>query len=541
MGKSVPYQQQMDGSTILDQARGVKSYSAERANNNGSAAPSTDPNMETETAVASNNSTNKALMQSTEKTLQSAATNASEQATSSGQSTMLASSSASSTNDASTETVSKGRIEAKQQNTEDITKGAQASDSPRMDATAPENATTPGTASRYLAVQAALTTENVSPNDLLPRPPQPVFVPYYPPPGFMAPYHAPMMHAPYAPCYYPPQPPPHVMPTVGPYSKVLAKPSFPPPVFTPYPYPMNAACFYPPYMAPPATVHTKRSYQKKDVPRKIAEAKPPTDEATADSVTAPEQYESVIPARNGDSAELKQKTPNPKSVVEQPAEWSGALFLLEAAQMQERKPATEDSSSAPGIDASTGTTVPLLVSETHPQCAATPMRRPWTHAEDRLLHNAVCAYGTKSWEFIAVQLRGRTPADCLTRWRLFGMRNPRHRESGAHTKPVAIKAKPTVVKSSGVEGKRAWTPEEDAIIVKFVRDENKRPSQWSKLANLLPGRLGKHCRNRWYNNLAPDIKKGDWTLEEDQTILATIASKGYKWAQMAKLLPGRWV
>ncbi len=33
------------------------------------------------------------------------------------------------------------------------------------------------------------------------------------------------------------------------------------------------------------------------------------------------------------------------------------------------------------------------------------------------------------------------------------------------------------------------------------------------IANLLHNRIGKQCRERWYNHLDPNIKKGDWTEE----------------------------
>lgn len=34
----------------------------------------------------------------------------------------------------------------------------------------------------------------------------------------------------------------------------------------------------------------------------------------------------------------------------------------------------------------------------------------------------------------------------------------------------------------------------------------------------LPGRMGKQCRERWFNHLDPGIKKGDWTLAEDKIL-----------------------
>lgn len=71
----------------------------------------------------------------------------------------------------------------------------------------------------------------------------------------------------------------------------------------------------------------------------------------------------------------------------------------------------------------------------------------------------------------------------------------------------------------------------------LVRDIGQ--GNWSLIAKHFPGRLGKQCRERWHNQLRPDIRRGAWESYEEEILIQSHQRLGNKWADISKNIPGR--
>ncbi|KAL6619196.1 hypothetical protein ACP70R_034335 [Stipagrostis hirtigluma subsp. patula] len=86
--------------------------------------------------------------------------------------------------------------------------------------------------------------------------------------------------------------------------------------------------------------------------------------------------------------------------------------------------------------------------------------------------------------------------------------------------------------------KGAWTKEEDERLVAYIRAHGE--GCWRSLPKAAGlARCGKSCRLRWMNYLRPDLKRGNFTYDEDDLIIRLHSLLGNKWSLIAGQLPGR--
>ncbi|WKA06160.1 hypothetical protein VitviT2T_024076 [Vitis vinifera] len=132
--------------------------------------------------------------------------------------------------------------------------------------------------------------------------------------------------------------------------------------------------------------------------------------------------------------------------------------------------------------------------------------RPWTKEEDQKLFECKSKNRHLSWPEIAMLTE-------LERSRKSMMARPE-------------------------EQRPRWTEEEDRMLFECKGRNLDLP--WPDIAELAGlSRSGKSCRDRWKNHLDPNVKRGNFSQEEDETIIRLHSSHENSWAFIATHLPGR--
>ncbi|GJZ71299.1 zinc finger, PHD-type containing protein [Tanacetum coccineum] len=108
---------------------------------------------------------------------------------------------------------------------------------------------------------------------------------------------------------------------------------------------------------------------------------------------------------------------------------------------------------------------------------------------------------------------------------------------------INLSSSPKIVQKQNCQGgenkrkRRYWKNWEDIKLREFVARHGTR--DWKLISEQLPGRSGKSCRLRWLNHLNPNVKKTDFTIQENDILIRVHEIFGNKWTQIAEFLPGR--
>tara|TARA_B100000459_G_scaffold147498_1_gene117987 strand:+ start:829 stop:2034 length:1206 start_codon:yes stop_codon:yes gene_type:complete len=133
----------------------------------------------------------------------------------------------------------------------------------------------------------------------------------------------------------------------------------------------------------------------------------------------------------------------------------------------------------------------------------------WSEFEDERLVQAVKLYGDSNWANISKCVPGRSAKQCSERY---------HNYVKPHT--------------TG-----SWSNQEDECLLHAVEIHGTR--YWKKIAEHVPGRNGKQCRERYVNQLDPNLNKDKFTDVEDAIILREYNKIGPRWSVIARLLSNR--
>tara|TARA_B100001094_G_scaffold100626_1_gene96787 strand:- start:1081 stop:2028 length:948 start_codon:yes stop_codon:yes gene_type:complete len=87
----------------------------------------------------------------------------------------------------------------------------------------------------------------------------------------------------------------------------------------------------------------------------------------------------------------------------------------------------------------------------------------------------------------------------------------------------------------GATGRNVWGKQDDAALEKAVHELG---HNWTLVARAVTGKTNRQCRDRYKNYVDPSLNKSSYTKEEDEFIMAS-ANLGHGWAKIAGSLVGR--
>ncbi|KAJ6225939.1 snRNA-activating protein complex subunit 4 [Anaeramoeba flamelloides] len=131
-------------------------------------------------------------------------------------------------------------------------------------------------------------------------------------------------------------------------------------------------------------------------------------------------------------------------------------------------------------------------------------------SKDELLKDLVKEDHKTNWELVSQKFENFDSTMCLKRYR----------------KILNIETK-----------KGMWTDIEDNLLVNAIKLFG--DSNWSQVSVFVYGRNSKQCRERWNNQLNPDINRSQFTVEEEELLIQKQKELGNKWTTIAQFFENR--
>lgn len=85
--------------------------------------------------------------------------------------------------------------------------------------------------------------------------------------------------------------------------------------------------------------------------------------------------------------------------------------------------------------------------------------------------------------------------------------------------------------------RKKFTPDEDKQLRDLVGDQMN--PVWEQIAEKIPGRTARQCRDRYHHYLAPGVVQDPWSHEEDEKLKELYTKHGSNWSLIAKYFGGR--
>lgn len=134
---------------------------------------------------------------------------------------------------------------------------------------------------------------------------------------------------------------------------------------------------------------------------------------------------------------------------------------------------------------------------------------PWSEFEDECLFQGAKICDGSNWENISRYVPGRNAKQCRDRYNNF-----------VDTPVTGL-----------------WSVQEDECLLQAIQIHGIR--KWKRVAEHVQGRNGKQCRERYHNQLDPNLNKDRFTASEDAIILREYNKVGPRWSYIARLLSNR--